>query len=596
MVAVPILGLPSVSSLTGNEQFPVVQYGATKKASINDIAVPLSHFFPAIGVAITGVNSVETGGSLVSGVTIDLVNDTASPGALMLYGTDLAGTRGWQPQTAGGTVAVVDSGAGLTGGPITVSGSLSVATNGIADTMLRQSAALSVMGRSANSTGNVADIAATTSGHVLQVVGNALAFAPVTASGIGAVASVSGTANEITAIGVDVVTIGLSNTLYFGGKTVSGGTFYNMVVNNITVSGGTEQGVTYSGGTFWNSTLNNPTISGGTFQGITVSGGTFNNLTISGSTFLGPNLSNAIAGGNWTTSGTWALPAITLSGAVTATGQTITNGTYNNPTVSGGNFSAPKLSTGVAGGVWTTSGTWTLPSITVSGNLVTTGTATVGSGSTDNIQFAGGTGSTQITAAGGSSNVTLNITSKGTGNIALLGNNNGFNIAVFQGGSSIANYFSFQTATAGSGPLVTVGGSDTDVNLRLYSKNSGNLDFGSTGGGQQFGVLHTASANRYVTATGSNGGNPVIGTTAGALALSSTQTIIASGTATPAGGAASTGMAFGTTANFGVFFGSGVPTVSAAQGSWYLRSDGSTTSSRAYVNTGGTWTPMLTFA
>lgn len=49
---------------------------------------------------------------------------------------------------------------------------------------------------------------------------------------------------------------------------------------------------------------------------------------------------------------------------------------------------------------------------------------------------------------------------------------------------------------------------------------------------------------------------------------------------------------------FGVYYGSGVPTVSASKGSLYLRSDGSSTSTRAYINTDGgtTWTAITTAA
>jgi hypothetical protein len=70
----------------------------------------------------------------------------------------------------------------------------------------------------------------------------------------------------------------------------------------------------------------------------------------------------------------------------------------------------------------------------------------------------------------------------------------------------------------------------------------------------------------------------------------------ASGTATPAGGTAGKGLTFGTTTNLGVFFGSGAPTLSAAQGSIYLRTDGSSTSTRLYINTNGTtgWTNVTT--
>lgn len=69
-------------------------------------------------------------------------------------------------------------------------------------------------------------------------------------------------------------------------------------------------------------------------------------------------------------------------------------------------------------------------------------------------------------------------------------------------------------------------------------------------------------------------------------------------TATPAGGTAGSGIQFGSTTNFGIFFGSGAPTLSAAQGSLYIRSDGSATNNRAYINTDGgtTWTALTTVA
>jgi hypothetical protein len=74
--------------------------------------------------------------------------------------------------------------------------------------------------------------------------------------------------------------------------------------------------------------------------------------------------------------------------------------------------------------------------------------------------------------------------------------------------------------------------------------------------------------------------------------------VVLSGTAIPAGGTAGAGYKFSSTANFGVFFGSGAPTLAAAKGSLYLRSDGSTTNDRMYVNTDGgtTWTAVITAA
>jgi hypothetical protein len=82
---------------------------------------------------------------------------------------------------------------------------------------------------------------------------------------------------------------------------------------------------------------------------------------------------------------------------------------------------------------------------------------------------------------------------------------------------------------------------------------------------------------------------PVIGVANG-TSLTTTGTLYAySATAMPAGGTAGSGVRMSSTANFGLFFGSGVPTLSAAQGSLYLRSDGS-----PYYNTNGTtgWTSL----
>jgi hypothetical protein len=69
-------------------------------------------------------------------------------------------------------------------------------------------------------------------------------------------------------------------------------------------------------------------------------------------------------------------------------------------------------------------------------------------------------------------------------------------------------------------------------------------------------------------------------------------------TAIPAGGTAGAGYNFSSTSNFGIYFGSGAPSLSAAKGSLYLRSDGSGTNDRMYVNTNGstTWTAVVTVA
>mgnify|MGYP001012010635 CR=1 FL=1 len=72
-------------------------------------------------------------------------------------------------------------------------------------------------------------------------------------------------------------------------------------------------------------------------------------------------------------------------------------------------------------------------------------------------------------------------------------------------------------------------------------------------------------------------------------------TTVASGTATTAGGAVA--FSLGTNGP-DITWGSGVPTITAPQGSLYLRTDGSSTSTRAYINTDGmdTWTAITTAA
>jgi hypothetical protein len=76
------------------------------------------------------------------------------------------------------------------------------------------------------------------------------------------------------------------------------------------------------------------------------------------------------------------------------------------------------------------------------------------------------------------------------------------------------------------------------------------------------------------------------------------QLSVQTGTAIPASGIATAGIKMSSTANFGIFFGSGAPTFSAAKGSIYLRSDGSSTSTRLYVNTNAstTWTNFTSAA
>lgn len=70
---------------------------------------------------------------------------------------------------------------------------------------------------------------------------------------------------------------------------------------------------------------------------------------------------------------------------------------------------------------------------------------------------------------------------------------------------------------------------------------------------------------------------------------------IAGQTVMPSGGDNTVRLLFSSVADFGIYAGSGAPTLNAAKGSLYLRSDGTSTSTRAYISLGsGSWTAITT--
>jgi hypothetical protein len=104
-----------------------------------------------------------------------------------------------------------------------------------------------------------------------------------------------------------------------------------------------------------------------------------------------------------------------------------------------------------------------------------------------------------------------------------------------------------------------------------------------------FQTISTNPSTGTQTVTGTIGANTSV------TSVAATSTVTArSASALVAGGAAGF-IGTNTAAGMGVYFGSGAPTVAAAKGSIYLRSDGSSTSTRLYVSDGGTtWIAVTT--
>jgi hypothetical protein len=237
-LALSIAGLSGsgIVSLVGGSYFQQVSLTGTSDQI--SIANPTGGSNPTFSIANNPVLPGSAGTVLPYGTTGDRA--AVPTNGTLRYNTTLGLFEGyangaWGAITTGSGVTSIATGTGLTGGPITTTGTIS-----IADT--------AVTAGTYGSGTQVPVIIVNAQGQITSAVNTA-----ITASGIGAVASVSGTANEITASGTTNVTLSLPAALTFTGKTVTGGTF-NMTA--ATVGSDTVTTNTAS------QTLTNKTISG----------------------------------------------------------------------------------------------------------------------------------------------------------------------------------------------------------------------------------------------------------------------------------------------------------------------------------------------
>ena len=112
---------------------------------------------------------------------------------------------------------------------------------------------------------------------------------------------------------------------------------------------------------------------------------------------------------------------------------------------------------------------------------------------------------------------------------------------------------------------------------------------GSTGTVTVDATFGAATSVTSLTAT------TVAATTITATTVAATGNITADSASALVAGGASAFIATNTAVGMGVYIGSGAPTVAAAKGSIYLRSDGSSASTRLYVSDGSTtWIAVTT--
>ena len=113
------------------------------------------------------------------------------------------------------------------------------------------------------------------------------------------------------------------------------------------------------------------------------------------------------------------------------------------------------------------------------------------------------------------------------------------------------------------------------------------------------GPVRSENGFQTISIDGTTGTVTVTGTFGAATSVTSlaaSTTVTARSASGLTAGGASAFIATNVAAGMGVYFGSGAPTVAAAKGSLYLRSDGSGVADRAYINTNGstTWTAIST--
>jgi len=215
------------ANLSANGLVTITTAGGVSSTSIlgtaNQISVANGNAVggsPTIGIASNPTLPGAAGVLLPFGTTLD--RSVAPTNGTLRYNTDFAVLEAylngaWSTLASGSGVTSILTGTGLTGGPITSTGTISIANTAV----------------TAGSYGSSTEVGTFTVNGQGQLT--AAANVSITPASIGAVSSVLGTANEITATPAGtVVTLSLPSALTFTGKTITGGTYTGASISGAT--------------------------------------------------------------------------------------------------------------------------------------------------------------------------------------------------------------------------------------------------------------------------------------------------------------------------------------------------------------------------
>jgi len=236
MSNITVTNLPVLTSLSGTAQLMVVQNGVSSSATAQQVAN-----LNANGGTVTSITAASplSGGTITSTGTIGLNSNSITNSYLStmpagtIKGNNSGSTAQPQDLTAaqvlaligGGTVSLINTGQGLQGGPITTTGSISIANTGV------------TAGTYGSATA-VPQIAINAQGQITSASRVNILIPTSQITGLGTMATQNANAVAITGGTIDQTTI--------GGTTAAAGTFTNLTATGTvsigTISSGTWQG------------------------------------------------------------------------------------------------------------------------------------------------------------------------------------------------------------------------------------------------------------------------------------------------------------------------------------------------------------------